>query len=500
MAYLRPREGADGRRCFDVVSPVDGSALPSFEVANAADVAAAIERARAAQTHWGRTTPAERGAQGRRLLEVLLRRKDDVIRRLTAETGRPEMDTLLIEIFASCDVINFYSRRAEKILADQRVGLHLLRMKRGKVVYKPLGVVGVISPWNGPFILSMNPTIQAVLAGNAVILKPSEVTPEAGRLIEELFAEAGFPQHLVQTLLGDGETGAALIDGGIDKVTFTGSVATGRKIGEACGRNLIPCTLELGGKDPMIVLDDADMVRAAGGAVFGGMMNTGQFCMGVERVYVMRSVADEFTAKVVAKVKEMEYGRDYGPFISEAQIDIVERHVNEAVAAGATVLVGGKREGNTFQPTVVTNVTADMALMAEETFGPVLPIVPVDSVDEAVRLANSTDYGLCASVWTGDPERGERIGRLIESGSVMINETAMTYGALEVPFGGVKSSGLGQTNGADSLRRYCHAFPIISDRFLLKEESVWFPYLDDKTAGIKKALGVIWGSPLKRFM
>ena len=500
MAYLRPKEGTEGRRAFGVVSPVDGSALPPFDVTNADDVAAAITRARAAQRHWGNTPVADRAALAQRLLSVLLERKDEVIARLTAETGRPEMDTLLIELFASCDVINYYSRRAEKILADRRLGLHLLRMKRGKIVYKPLGVVAVISPWNGPFILSMNPTIQAVLAGNAVLLKPSEVTPDAGRLVQELFDAAGFPPNVVQTLLGDGETGAALINGGVDKVTFTGSVATGRKIGEACGRNLVPCTLELGGKDPMIVLEDADMVRAAGGAVFGGMMNTGQFCMGVERIYVLRSVAEEFTAKVVAKVAEMEYGRDFGPFISEQQIAIVERHVDAAVAGGARVAIGGRRDGNTYLPTVITDVDHTMALMTEETFGPVLPIVPVDSVDEAVRLANDSEYGLCASVWTSDPERGERIGRLLESGSVMINETSMVYGALELPFGGVKASGVGQTNGLDSLRNYSHAFSIISDRFLMKEESVWFPYLPDKTAGIKRALGVIWGSPLKRFM
>ncbi len=500
MAYLRPTEGADGRRAYDVVSPVDGSALPSFDVANAEDVAGAIARAREAQRIWGNTSLKERAAAAQRLLGVLLERKDDVMRRLTAETGRPEMDTLLIEIFASCDVINYYGRRVEKILKDRKVGMHLLRMKKAKVIYKPLGVVAVISPWNGPLILSLNPTVMAVLAGNAVVLKPSEVTPEAGRIVAELFAAADFPTDLVQTVLGDGETGAALIEGGVDKVTFTGSVATGRKIGEACGRNLVPCTLELGGKDPMIVLEDADMVRAAGGAVFGGMMNTGQFCMGIERVYVLREVAEEFIAKVVDRVKNLEYGRDYGPFIFEKQCATVERQVDAAVNAGATVLVGGTRDGNTYEPTVIRDVDHSMDLMSQETFGPVLPIVIVDSVDEAVRLANDSQYGLCASVWTQDEERGERIGRLIQAGSVMINETSMIYGALELPFGGVKASGLGQTHGEDGLRNYCHAFPIISDRFGMREESVWYPYTADKTSSMMKALKVIWGSPLKRLM
>jgi acyl-CoA reductase-like NAD-dependent aldehyde dehydrogenase len=499
VAYLEPIE-RDGRRGYRVLSPVDERELFTYEVTTAEEVRAAVERARVAQKRWGAMPVRERSRLMLRVLDVLLRRKDELIARMTAETGRPVLDTLMIEMFAACDALNYYSRRAPKVLADRSVGLHLLRTKKAKVVHKPLGVVGVISPWNGPFILSLNPTLQAVLAGNCVVLKPSEVTPDAGRMVGELFAEAGFPAHVVQVCLGDGETGAALVDSGVDKITFTGSQATGRKIGAACGRNLTPCQLELGGKDPMIVLDDADLDRAAGGAVFGGIMNTGQFCSGIERVYVQRSVAAEFTKKVAAVVGQLKLGKDYGPFIMKRQADIVEEHVREAVERGATVVVGGLREGNSYRPTVVTDVDHTMKLMKDETFGPVIPIVPFDTEEEGLRLANVCQYGLSGSVWSTDPNRAERVARQLETGSATINETSMIYGIFDLPFGGVKGSGMGQVNGAEALKAYTRAFPILSDRLHLKDEAVWFPYDDEKADGVKKALSWLWGTPLRRLL
>jgi acyl-CoA reductase-like NAD-dependent aldehyde dehydrogenase len=248
------------------------------------------------------------------------------------------------------------------------------------------------------------------------------------------------------------------------------------------------------------VLHDADLERAAGGAVFGGMMNTGQFCSGIERIYVVERVADEFIAKVVQKVGAMQYPRDYGPFIAAPQCDLVERQVAQAVEAGAKVLVGGERTGNAYAPTVIVDVDHSMKLMTDETFGPILPIVVVDSEQEAIRLANDCAFGLSASVWTKDAERGERVARQLQVGSVTINETSMVYGALELPFGGVKASGLGQVNGAQGLLNYSRAVPILTDRFGLAAESVWYPYTDDKAVGLKKALKVIWGSPLRRLM
>jgi len=491
-----------------VQSPATGAAIGEFEVATPEDVQAAIERARAAQQAWGAREVQERAKIVQSALRILIAKQDEYIDRIVMETGRSRLETIFMEIFPACDTLNYFSRRAAKMLKPESVGLHLLRMKSAKLVYQPLGVVGVVSPWNGPFILSLNPTVQALLAGNAVVLKPSEITPYSGQLVQILFEEAGLPKDLLQVVLGDGSTGAALVDSNIDKISFTGSVGTGRKIGEVCGRNLTPCTLELGGKDAMIVCADADLERTAGGALFGGFLNVGQFCCGTERVYVVDSVADAFIEKVVQKTSDLRQGKEgefeVACFISERQIEIVEAHVADAIEKGATILVGGKRAqehgDNFFEPTVMTDVTEDMLIMTEETFGPVLPIVRCKDEAEAVRRANASKYGLSGSVWTKDKKKGFEIARTIETGSVCVNDTGLTYGALEVPFGGRKQSGVGHVHGANALRNYCHPQPIITDRFGLKREHVWYPYTADALNGLQKAMKYIWGTTVRRLM
>ncbi len=346
------------------------------------------------------------------------------------------------------------------------------------------------------------------MAGNTVVLKPSEVTPFSGRLVGDLFREAGLPAGVFTVVEGDGETGAALVDAGVDKVSFTGSVRTGRKVGETCGRNLVPCTLELGGKDPMVVCADADVARAAGGAVFGAFMNAGQFCCSTERVYVVDSIADEFTRQVLEKTKALKLGRDgefdIGPMIWPRQLETIERHVADALARGAKVLTGGRRAtqiGDLFyEPTVLVDVTHDMAIMREETFGPILPIVRVPDEEEALRLANDTTYGLAANVWTRDEAKAVCLAKRLCAGSVCVNETAITYGAIEAPFGGRKTSGVGQVNGETGLRGYCFAQPIILDRFQLKEEHVWYPYTADKARTLQKVMSWLWGTRVGRWL
>jgi len=510
MAQVEPIPSIDGRRRYQTLSPVDGTPLGDFECASAEDVARAIATAREAQVAWGRASFDARAEVMRRALTVVMARQDYILDTVMRETGRSRMESTVMEIFPACDSLNFHAKRAKKILRERSVGLHLLRHKRARIAYKPLGVVGIITPWNGPFIMGLNPTVQALMAGNAVILKPSEVTPFSGKLVGEVFEEAGLPPGLLHVLLGDGETGRALVEGGVDKISFTGSVATGRKVGAACGQQLIPCTLELGGKDPMIVCADADLERAAGGAVFGAFMNNGQFCSSTERVYVHKAVADVFTAKVVEKVRALTVGGavggdfDMGPFIMPRQIETVDRHVTEAVAAGARVLVGGKRAGGQgkyyYEPTVLADVTHDMEVMTEETFGPVLPIMVVESEREAIRLANDCKYGLGATVWTKDKKHGEQIARQLVSGSVCVNDSSVTYGALEVPFGGRRESGVGAMNGEAGLKGYCHAQPVITDRLGLKEEQVWFPYTQKKLTGLEKAIKWMWGTPLRKLL
>ncbi|MFT4974874.1 MAG: acyl-CoA reductase-like NAD-dependent aldehyde dehydrogenase [Myxococcota bacterium] len=496
-----------GRRRLRTRCPITDRPLGEHDVANAEDVAAAIKRARAAQLSWADRSFSQRAVVMKRALQILIKKQDHFMDRIIAETGRNRTETMMMAIFAACDSLNYYARNAEKILRSRSQGLHLLRMKRAYITYRPLGVVGIITPWNGPFQLSLNPTVQALMAGNAVIIKPSEVTPDCGKLVVELLEEAGLPEGVCQVLFGDGETGAALIEGGVNKISFTGSVATGRKVGAACGHSLIPCSLELGGKDPAVVCADADLDRAAGGTLFGAMMNTGQFCSSTERVYVVASVADEFVEKVVAEARRLVVGRegayDIGPFISPRQLEIVEDHVSDALAKGARALVGGKRSevgAHYFEPTVLVDVDHTMKIMTEETFGPVLPIMVVRDEDEAVEKANDTRFGLGASVWTTDRRRGEAIAARLQAGAITINDSSITYGALEVPFGGVKDSGVGRVNGAEGLRSFCHAVPVISDRFGQKREFVWYPYTEETLSGLKKAVSWLWGSPIRSLM
>lgn len=508
MAIVEPvAEQVDGRRRLRLRNPATLELIDEIEVQNAADVRAAVERARKAQPEWAALKTAERGRILARAIPALLDRQEEFLQVIVRETGKPRAEALG-EVMAACDVIQFYAKRGPKMLADRTLPLHLLRTKKLRISYRPLGVVGIITPWNFPFMLALNPTIQALVAGNAVILKPSEVTPFSGLLVQELLRTTRIPDGLFQVVIGDGETGAALVESGVQKISFTGSVRTGRKVGEACGRNLVPCTLELGGKDPMIVCADADLERAANGAVYGAFTNAGQVCVSTERVYVVDEVADEFVAKVLERTAALRQGADgefeIGPMIWPSQLEVVERHVEEARRSGARVHTGGRRNpslaGLFYEPTVLTDVTHDMAVMREETFGPVLPIMRVRDEEEALRLANDTRYGLNANVWTRDRRKGERIAKAVQSGSVVVNDCMLTYGATESPFGGRKESGIGQVNGETGLRAYCHAQSILIDRFGAKSEFLWYPYSATKTARLQRVMRWVWGTPLGRWL
>jgi succinate-semialdehyde dehydrogenase/glutarate-semialdehyde dehydrogenase len=508
MAIVEPVETASGPRRLRVSSPATRAPIGEIQVGTEADVRAAVSRARAAQPAWEALGFDGRARYLKRALAILVEKYEDYIAVIVKDTGRSRFETIMMEIFPACDSLSYYAKHAKRLLADEKPGMHLLRTKKLVITYRPLGVIGIITPWNGPFILGLNPACQALMAGNAVVLKPSEVTPFAGRLVADLFREAGLPAGVLEIVEGDGETGAALVNGGVDKISFTGSVRTGRKVGEACGRNLVPCTLELGGKDPMIVCADADLERAVGGAVFGAFMNTGQFCCSTERVYVVDSVADEFTRGVVEKAKTLRQGAegefDVGPMIWPQQLDVIERHMADAKGKGAKVLTGGKRNlalGEMFyEPTVLTDVTHDMLVMREETFGPILPIVRVKDEAEAIRLANESVYGLSSTVWTKDEAKAVAIAKRMETGSVCVNESAVSYGATEAPFGGRKTSGVGQVNGATGLRGYCHALPIVIDRFGPKAEHVWYPYTADKAKILEKIIRWVWGTPIGEWL
>ncbi|HTO69230.1 MAG TPA: aldehyde dehydrogenase family protein [Myxococcota bacterium] len=511
MAIVTPIDVAPGaRRRLAISSPVTRESIGEIEVQNAADVQAALERARKAQPAWAALPVEERAAYVRRALGIMVEKQDRIVEVVVRESGKPAAEARMMEIFAACDAMSYWSKRAPKLLRTERVPLHgLLRLtKKLEIHYKPLGVVGVISPWNGPVILSLNPTVQALLAGNTVLLKPSEVTPFSGRIVADLFREAGLPEGVLELLVGDGETGAALCAAGVDKLSFTGSVATGRRVAVACAERLVPCTLELGGKDPMIVCADADLDAAAGGAIAGGFLNAGQFCCGTERVYVVEDVADAFIEKVVARTRALRQETsgefDVGSMFWPRQLEIVARHVDDAVAGGAKVLVGGRRnprfDGLYYEPTVIVDVRSDMALMQDETFGPVLPIVRVKDVDEAIARANDTRYGLGANVWTRDARAAGEIARRIDSGSVCVNDLTMTYGVIEAPFGGRRESGVGHVQGRDGVRGYCHAQPVVRDRFGGRQAATHYPYTEKRDAGMKKLIRFLYGSPLGRWL
>ncbi|MGB3049368.1 MAG: aldehyde dehydrogenase family protein [Polyangiales bacterium] len=508
MAIVEPLSPtSEGRRRLGIRSPATRESVGEILVNGQADVEAAIAKARDAQKEWARVPVVERARIVRGAIDVLVEKREAVAKTIIDETGKTKLESLIMEVLPACDYINFWCGRAVKELSDEKRKLHgyLRPYKKLMMHYRPLGVVGIITPWNGPFSLAMNPTVQAILAGNAVILKPSEVAPYSGDWAVRLLRDAGVPDGVVQTLHGDGETGGALVRGGVQKISFTGSVRTGKKIAAACAEQLIPCTLELGGKDAMIVCEDADLERAAGGAVFNSMLNSGHVCMGVERVYVVESVADEFEERVRKIVSELRYGSgddvDVGSVFWDRQLPIIERHIEDAKAKGAEIVVGGEADtsdGLFYKPTFVRNLDHTMELMREETFGPIVSVMRVADEEEAIRLANDSRYGLSGSVWTRNIRKGIEIAKRLETGSVVINDASMAYGAPEAPFGGMKDSGVGQVNGLGGLRGYTHQQPIFIDRWAVKKERVWYPHTPKTLEEIDGMIRFIYGSALKK--
>ncbi|MEJ7845482.1 MAG: aldehyde dehydrogenase family protein [Acidimicrobiales bacterium] len=468
---------------IDTVDPRTMAVTGSVPDQGAAEVVAAIGRARAAAAGWSTLAYRERAAHLVRVRDVLLDRADDLVATICAETGKLEAEAVTTEVMAVCELIGYYARHGEASLRPEKVPVGTLAHKRAFKVWEPYGVVGVISPWNYPFSLSMTPLLTALFAGNTVVLKPSEVTPLVGLAAGALFADAGAHPDIVQVVTGGGATGEALVRGGVDKVTFTGSVATGRRVMAAAADTLTPVVLELGGKDPMVVCADADLDRAARGAVWGAFQNAGQTCISVERVYVAAAVHDTFVEKVLGLTAAIRQGtgpgHDIGSMTFPPQLEVVESHLADAVARGARVRAGGTRvagrDGLWFAPTVVTGCDHTMALLRDETFGPVLPIVAVADEAEAVRLANDSEYGLNSSVWTRDLGHGTRLAARLVAGNVCVNDVLVSYAVPALPFGGVKSSGIGRVHGPEGLREMSQVKSVLVDRFGWGREAWWFP-------------------------
>jgi acyl-CoA reductase-like NAD-dependent aldehyde dehydrogenase len=473
------------------VNPATREELGRVPLMSASEVAAAVSRARQAQQAWAQLSYRARAEYVLRAREIVLAHVDDIAALISRETGKPCAEATSMEVVPTLDLMYYFARNTEALLNRQKIniGQYELMGRSSYIVYKPLGVVGIISPWNFPWATPLDEVVMALMAGNAVVLKPSELTPLTALKIGDVLREARFPEGLVEIVTGDGSTGAALVEAGVDKIMFTGSVATGKRVAEAAARHLIPVVLELGGKDPMVVLDDANLVNAARAAVWGGFANAGQACASIERCYVHESVAQEFTKLVVDETRKLRVGPpagdeiDVGSMTNERQLHIVEDHIQDAIEQGARVETGGHRLQNTdgwfHEPTVVTNVDHSMELMRDETFGPVLPIMTFKDDDEALRLANDSIYGLTASVFTSDIARGRRLAEQIEAGTVMINEVVYTHAIAQTPWGGVKQSGYGRTHGRLGLLELVTPQHIHVNRVPWMPDVWWFRYTNE---------------------
>lgn len=480
---------------IQVVNPADGRVVGTAVSLTSDHVAGAVADLRAAQPAWEALGVDGRAKWLGKLRDWVLDHDNEIADVIQAESGRTRTEAVL-EGPLVANLINYWIDNAGKFLADESPRPYgpLQQIKKLSQVYRPHAVVGVITPWNFPFLMPALDALPALMAGCAVTVKPSEVTPLSGALLGRAWREIGAPEvFFVAT--GLGHTGAAVVDN-VDCIQFCGSTATGRKVAQAAGARLIPCSLELGGKDPAIVLADADIAKAAAGIAWGGMVNAGQVCIAVERVYVEEPVYDEFVARLCDEVNAIRQGtdepaftKDVGPLANEAQVEIVRRHVDQAVAAGATVLVGGHRtgKGTFFEPTVLVDVDHSMECMQEETFGPTIPVMKVANVDEAIRLANDSDFGLSASIWTRDYGKARKIARRLEVGTVNINDTLANVFCFPITQSGWKTSGIGaRQGGAYGIRKFCRIQSMTTPRFPTPKNPLWYPYsaASSKIAGL----------------
>ncbi|MBS1990514.1 MAG: aldehyde dehydrogenase family protein [Cyanobacteria bacterium SZAS LIN-3] len=486
---------------LESINPATRAVLGRVPVSSEDDVRLAVERAWHAYEDWQLTSIKKRAKHIANLRKIIASRADEIAQLISEEVGKPLPESYFSELSGPLDTCLWLINSGEKLLADQAVTLTnpLLATKQSLITYEPLGVVGIISPWNYPFSIPMMTAIMALYAGNSVVIKPSEKSPLIGIKIGELFLEAGFPPGCVEIITGDRQTGEYLSKSRLGRLIFTGSVGGGQGIIAQSANSLTPVSLELGGKDAAIVLPDAPIEWTARGLTWGAFTNAGQACASVERVYIVKGKqTEELIKAIVSATQKLKVGpssdplSDMGPLIDQSQLDKVAAHVEDAVARGAKVLAGGRvREdlgGFFFEPTVLTDVTHDMKIMKEETFGPVLPIMVVDSEDQAVELANDSEFGLCATIWAGKLARAECVARDINVGTVLINDVLFSHAVPQLPWGGLKKSGFGRGHSVFGLHDLCNIKHISIDSASGAHRVWWYPYSKSR---IKLAQGGI---------
>jgi succinate-semialdehyde dehydrogenase/glutarate-semialdehyde dehydrogenase len=470
------------------IDPATGQVRAQFERTPAGEVAGLLARARAAQAQWAKRPIKERCALIGKLKKTILESRVALADAVVGESGKPRVEALFADVFVSLDTAEYFARQGRELLRAEKVGHHstAAKAKSGTLLYEPLGVVGIISSWNYPLAIPLSQIIPAVAAGNGVLCKTSEITPQCGELIGKLFQEAGFPADLVTILQGGAEVGQALIEARPDKIFFTGSVSTGKQVAEGCAKQLLPSVLELGGKDAMVVLGDADLDVATSAAVWGSFSNCGQVCLSVERLFVEESVSEEFIRRCVEKTQKLrlgpgsDTGTDVGPLIRPQHVQRMKDLLADAVAKGAKMLWGGRARpdlgANYFEPTVITGVDASMKLFQEETFGPIMAIQVVKDAEEALARANDTEFALAASVWTQDAERGKELARRLKAGTVMVNDVMSGFAIAEAPHGGRGLSGWGRTHGKAGLLEMVNLKYVDADWLKGVEKPWWYRY------------------------
>jgi acyl-CoA reductase-like NAD-dependent aldehyde dehydrogenase len=461
--------------------PATGETIDQWLETDVLQVPSLYEKASAAFAVWSSRSLETRLSYLTKMKHYMIEHMDDIVNEISSATGKVKTEALTADLMPVIDIIQHYEKRASKILKRKKVPTPLLFMgKTSYIDYFPIGTVLIISPWNYPFQLSMTPVISALIAGNAVLLKTSEVTPSIGLLIEKMAREIGLPKNVLQVAHGGKELGEALVSGKPDSIFFTGSVETGRKIGIEASRKLIPCTLELGGKDPMVIFEDAPLKRAVHGAVWGAFTNAGQVCMSIERLYVHESIYGEFVDMLIAETKKLKMREDIGSLTFEKQKEIIKSHVLDALEKGALLLTGKHPdtwgESMYIEPMVLTNVTEEMKMVTEETFGPVLPVLTFKTEEEAIQKANSTAFGLNASVWTRNTARADRVTSKLVTGNAVINDVLISVANPYLPFGGVKNSGIGSYHGDQGLYTFSRQMAVLKDPGLKQKEINWYPY------------------------
>ncbi len=472
------------------INPATLEVLGEFESAEASDVEDAVSRAKTASRSWRALPYGERSAYLIRLKEIILDQLDDLSLLITQEIGKPVAEVLTTEIFPTLESLVYFATHAEQQLQDQLIEyeMRMLIYKRGNTIYEPLGVVAIITPWNYPLSIPINQVASSLIAGNTVVLKPSELTPMLATRLSVLFEEAEFPPDVVSILIGDAETGKQLVRSDVDKILFTGRTENGRDVMRAAAERLCPVSLQLSANDAMIILEDANLERTVRGAVYGSFLNAGQSCPSVARVYVSQDIAEPFLEGVVEATRRLHLGDptdpevEIGPLVSEFQRNFVETQIADALAKGAQLLVGGERYGQTgcfYQPTVLSDAHHEMMIMQAETLGPVMPVQVVDSIDQAVELANDSRYGLSASVWTADVTRAMEISHQLDVGTVTVNDVLFPFTAPECAWGGVRDSGFGRTGGTQGLRELCRVKHLSFDNGRRLSMPWWYPYNEE---------------------